>query len=202
MQKVLLPEVAVIDTALRTGFANAILGHALASEADFRPATVSEKLPRIDLTARIALHCKTGLGPHDEEFRSLMMSRFAELCSLSGTTPFDVKNLEIELVAHRDGHFYRRHIDTQTGGNGGFAKSPRLLSCVLYLSREPQAFSGGDIRVFALLGEGERRISPRHNRLIAFSSIAPHEVTPISVPRDAFADARFSVNCWFHRVWE
>ena len=109
--------------------------------------------------------------------------------------------MEIELAAHRDGHFYKTHIDTSVDPAGGFAKSPRMLSCALYFNRLPQHFTGGEIRFRPIVGDGEKLLAPAHNRMVAFASFVPHEVLPTHVPGDCFADARFSVNCWFHRDW-
>jgi SM-20-related protein len=43
-------------------------------------------------------------------------------------------------------------------------------------------------------------VEPEHNRLVAFPAFVPHEVVPISCPGNAFADRRFSINCWLHRA--
>jgi hypothetical protein len=110
---------------------------------------------------------------------------------------FDVHKVELELVAHGDGAFYKRHIDTQTGGD---AKSQRVLSGVYYFNRRPKAFSGGALRLYAI-GDDERfiDIEPTRNSLLVFPSWAPHEVMPVSCPSGAFIDSRFAVNCWMHR---
>jgi len=201
MVRTLFPALAVVDEVLPAPLADAILAHAIASEAEFRPSTVSESSPRVDRAARISLICRTGLGPLKGELRAVLQERFGEFCALAGMAPFATSATEIELAAHRDGHFYRTHIDTSVDPSGGFAKSPRMLSCVLYFNRLPQRFTGGEIRFRPIVGEGDKVLAPAHNRMVAFASFVPHEVLPTHVPGDAFGDARFSVNCWFHRDW-
>jgi Rps23 Pro-64 3,4-dihydroxylase Tpa1-like proline 4-hydroxylase len=42
-------------------------------------------------------------------------------------------------------------------------------------------------------------IEPRHDRLVAFPSIAPHEIEPVDLPCNGFVDARFALVGWLHR---
>ena len=112
-------------------------------------------------------------------------------------TAFEVSQVELELMAHGDGAFYKRHLDTQTGGD---ARSRRLVSGVYYFNHRPKAFSGGALRLYAI-GDDDRFIviEPVHNSLLVFPSWAPHEVMPVSCPSKAFVDSRFAVNCWLRR---
>lgn len=202
MSRQLLPKIAIIDDALPAPLADGILAHAIASEADFKPSTVSRKSAPINPDVRMSLRCKTGLGEYEDSFRAAMANRFEELCRLSGTAPFEPDKLETELVAHRDGHFFKCHIDTQTDHSAKMRKSWRLLSSAYYLHRRPRAFTGGDIRFTVIIGDAEQQVGVEHNRLVAFPSFTPHEVLETHLPGDDFADARFSVNCWFVRNWE
>ena len=131
-------------------------------------------------------------------FRPLLKARLLELAPTLiaelRLTPFEVSKVELELVAHGDGAFYKRHIDTATARD---AAHLRVLSGVYYLHREPRAFSGGALRLYAI-GNNARfvDIEPVCNALLVFPAWAPHEVLPVSVPSGRFADARFAINCW------
>lgn len=91
-------------------------------------------------------------------------------------------------------------MDTTTGVNRMLTPADRVLSLVYYLHREPKVFGGGNLVMHALMGEEQRVITPRHDRLVAFPSIAQHQVEPISLPGDNFADARFPLVCWLGRT--
>jgi hypothetical protein len=83
----------------------------------------------------------------------------------------------------------------------------RRLSVVLYLHRHPRPFAGGGLVVFDHAGdpaerrraEGFRTFEPADNRLVAFPSLAFHQVRAVRCPGGAWADGRFTVNGW---VWE
>ncbi len=53
--------------------------------------------------------------------------------------------------------------------------------------------------IHALAGDERQVIAPQHDRLVVFPSIAPHEITPVDLPGNAFADARFTIVSWLHR---
>lgn len=202
MLEVLPSHVGIVDGVLPVALAEALLDYAIASELDFRPATVGHYREEHAVAAeqRNALRCKTGLGPLDSAFRAAMLANFDDLLARTGVAAFTPDDLEIELVAHRDGCFFGEHIDTYTGSPDRCGSFIRVLSSVVYLFREPKRFSGGEISFRSLAGDEEWQAEPQHNRLVAFASFDPHEVLPVSVPGDAFADARFSVNCWFARA--
>ncbi len=106
---------------------------------------------------------------------------------------------ETELVAHGDGAFYKRHIDTRTASD---LNHLRVLSGVYYFHSLPKAFSGGALRFYAIGGTDENHvdIEPTRNSLLVFPSWAPHEVMPVSCPSQRFSDSRFAINCWVHRA--
>jgi Rps23 Pro-64 3,4-dihydroxylase Tpa1-like proline 4-hydroxylase len=74
-----------------------------------------------------------------------------------------------------------------------------VLSGVYYFHRRPRAFTGGELRLYAI-GDPDRfvDIEPTHNTLLVFPSWAPHEVRPVSCPTGQFMDSRFAINCWLH----
>jgi len=175
-----------------------LLDFALAHEADFAPTkTGRAKEGRIDPEMRVSTETRE-LGPFKAVLKSRVLALVPDLIDKLGATPLDSPKLELQLVAHNDGAFYKRHIDTQTGSD---RYGIRVLSGVYYFHAEPKAFSGGALRLYAIGGEGKRYfdIEPTHNSLLVFPSWAPHEVMPIGCPSKRFADSRFAVNCWVYR---
>ena len=74
-----------------------------------------------------------------------------------------------------------------------------MVSAVYYFHRQPRGFSGGQLAIYPIDAGDAATIEPMHDRLVVFPSFAPHEVLPVTVPGNAFADARFSINCWLRR---
>lgn len=135
----------------------------------------------------------------------LLHDRFAEILPAAvaalKVTPFACAQIELQLVAHGDGAFYREHIDIGVGSTP--ANRTRALTGVYYFHRQPKRFTGGELRLWALLPapDGTRAftdIPPDHDTLVLFPSWAPHEVRPVACPSGEFLDSRFAVNCWFH----
>ena len=195
----LLPA-CIIDDFLGSDHAGALLDFALAHESDFAPSAITSQGDNIVKTqTRRSLSYAGDLGDVIAPFAAAIAAASARLKAETGCAAFGGDLTDIDLVAHLDGHLFKRHVDTTTGLNRMLTPADRVLSLVYYLHREPKAFSGGNLVMHALMGEERRVITPRHNRLVAFPSIAPHQVEPISLPGDNFADARFSLVCWLGR---
>jgi SM-20-related protein len=115
--------------------------------------------------------------------------------------PFVLARMEVELAAHGDSAFFRRHIDAPAPDPTNPGKGLRMISGVYYFHGQPKGFSGGVLRLY---GEGPQApftdIAPTHNSLVAFPSWLPHEVMPVVCPSRRFADSRFAINCWFNGV--
>jgi Rps23 Pro-64 3,4-dihydroxylase Tpa1-like proline 4-hydroxylase len=196
----LLPA-AIIDDFLAPDDARALLDFALAQEADFSPSQITSAGDTIVKSqTRRSLSFGGDLGALIAPFTAAVAQASERLRAETGCAAFGGNLSDLDLVAHLDGHLFKRHVDTTTGLNRMLTPADRVLSVVYYLHREPRAFSGGDLVMHALMGDEQRVITPRHNRLVAFPSIAPHEVRPISLPGDNFADARFSLVCWLGRA--
>lgn len=192
----------IIDEFLSDDLHAALLRHALTSEASFLPSAVSnDRHPegQIDSDFRRSWRCSTGLGKLKSAFRDVIASKLMPKVECLGIPPFAPSGLEIELVAHRNGSFLRRHIDTATQSARDSLTSDRIVTGVYYFHESPKQFSGGELAL-APLGLGEPKlVEPRDNRLVAFASFVPHEVMPVVCPVDTFAHARFAVNIWVHR---
>ena len=125
--------------------------------------------------------------------------KWPDLVAKLGATPVEAPTLELQLVAHNEGAFYKRHIDTQTASERNYV---RVLSAVYYFHATPKMFSGGALRLYAIgdpQGQTFIDVEPAHNTLLVFPSWAPHEVMPVNCPSGRFADSRFTINCWVHR---
>lgn len=173
-----------------------LLDYALLHQADFAPTRLGSN--QVNPAVRVSTGVRQ-LGPYREMLKSRILSIVPALTAELRATPFEAGMLELELVAHGDGAFYKRHIDTQTARYDEI-KAIRLLSGVYYFNAEPKAFSGGALRFYAI-GPGVDfvDIAPMRNSLLVFPAWAPHEVMPVSCPSKRFIDSRFAINCWVHR---
>jgi SM-20-related protein len=141
------------------------------------------------------------VGSYRKVLKAKILEFVPTLISRLHVSPFEASWLETELVAHGDGAFYKRHIDTQTGSHENM-KQIRVLSGVYYFYAEPKAFTGGALRLHAIGGKNSENfvdIEPVRNSLLVFPSWAPHEVMPMSCPSRRFIDSRFAINCWVYR---
>ena len=67
---------------------------------------------------------------------------------------------------------------------------------------------GGELRLFAFPGKNGADagappfvdVAPETDTFVAFPSWMRHEVLPVRVRSGAWADRRFAINCWIHRV--
>ncbi len=194
----LAPKVLILDNFLAPPLVAVLLDHAIASETHFRQAKVEGA--KLDPQFRVALDCGSLPGPLGKAFEAAIFDRLAEIWRGVGIPPFPVVRTELSLAAHRDRAYYRKHIDTFTHDARSAEPSDRIVSGVFYFHRQPKAFTGGELAIHSIMGtEVVQTIEPRSNRLVVFPSFVPHEVMPVCLPGDQFADARFSINCWLHR---
>jgi SM-20-related protein len=171
-----------------------LLDHALRHEADFAPTSLGRGT--VDPARRISASVRE-FGPFKPLFKSKMLGLLPDFIARLHATAVTDPKLEIELVAHGDGAFYKRHIDTQTAAD---LQSIRFLSAVYYFHAEPKAFTGGALRLYAVGSPAAEHvdIEPTCNSLVVFPSWIPHEVMPVQCPSKRFADSRFAINGWFH----
>jgi Rps23 Pro-64 3,4-dihydroxylase Tpa1-like proline 4-hydroxylase len=110
---------------------------------------------------------------------------------------------EFEISAYGDGGHFNLHIDLLEN-----LEHVRILSCVYYFAATPRRFSGGELRLYGLPSRSEAEnaeppfvdVVPETDTLVVFPSWMRHEVLTVRVPSDAWADRRFAINCWVHRV--
>ncbi|MEB3828532.1 2OG-Fe(II) oxygenase [Phormidium sp. CCY1219] len=140
----------------------------------------------------------------DEAFDQLIKNRirdaFPQVVQQLGLSLFEIAQIEGQITAHNDGHYYKVHND-----NGDTETATRIISYVYYFHREPQQYNGGALRLYdswklseTLYSQAESftDIQPRNNSIVFFLSSYCHEVMPVSCPSREFADSRFTFNGW------
>lgn len=175
----------------------ALLDWTLANAARFAPAELAGGV--VDPGARHALRLGD-LGPIEAAFAARLRAALPGWIEALRITPFEVSDLQLELVAHNHGAHFVLHSDTYTTEHG--ARGDRMVSAVYYFHREPKRFDGGCLRLHRLgakPGDPGIDIAPTQNSLLVFPAWGPHEVMEVSCPSEDFADSRFAVNCWFYR---
>lgn len=190
------PPHLVVDDFLSPDESDGLLEWTLHNRERFQAATVNGV---VEQKARVSLSLRD-LGPFAELFRTRALERSKEWISALNVTPFEPSRCELELVAHNHGSFFTLHGDTYH--TGLVAAEHRMLSAVFYFHRQPAGFFGGELRLHQLgakPGDAGRDVPPVCGRMVIFPSWWPHEVRPVYCGSAAFADSRFSVNCWIYR---
>jgi SM-20-related protein len=196
-----LPPYRCIRDFLTADEHNDLLEFSIANEARFKPTVILEGgVDVINPQQRVSVGLRD-LGPGKDLLRARMTALCPKLIAELRVRPFVPAKVELELVAHGEGAFFKRHIDTVTGA-GAMSKSTRIISAVYYFYSEPKAFGGGALRLYRF-GRLESAddfidIQPEQNALVAFPSWVAHEVLPITCSSGRFADARFALNFWAH----
>jgi 2-oxoglutarate-Fe(II)-dependent oxygenase superfamily protein len=181
----------VLEPALATADADALLDFAIASEAAYSDAgTISA-----DLTVRHGRHRKARvlnqLGPFAGWSRRVL-SRHCSAIALKVPKLEWIPESEEEIAASGDGGWFGRHND-----NGASPVAHRRFTLVVYLNRRPQRFSGGELLVYQSPGDAPAQlIAPRHNRGVIFPSGLFHEVLPVHLDGGRFSDCRFAMTAW------
>ena len=154
----------------------------------------------IDATRRVSRKLPS-LHDLNSELRAKLEDQLPFMFDRLANRPFIPSKIEVELVAHGDGAFFERHIDTVTHLH--HEGRSRRISAVYYFHVLPKAFSGGVLRIHSLAASGQQGtfvdIAPDYDTLIFFPSVFPHEVLPVKCPGQQFLDSRFAINFWIHK---
>jgi SM-20-related protein len=197
--RTVMPPYVVIGGFLEEDTVAGLLEFALGHEQSFEPTKVGRTGPEaIKPEIRVSLGMRD-LGPFKPILKSKMLTLVPDLVAKLKTPAVNTPQLELQLVAHGDGAFYKRHIDTHTVPD---RDSIRVLSGVYYFHTHPKAFTGGALRLYAIGDPAMATfvdIEPEHNTLLVFPSWIIHEVMPVSCPSHRFIDSRFAINCWIFR---
>ena len=177
--------------------------YVLSRESEFQQSMVG-KVERYDPAIRVSSLLRE-LGAFTAVIEQRVLALVPGLIKQLGLTPFTPSGVQIEIAAHGDGAFYRRHIDLFTDTNRNEA-ADRLISLVYYFHSEPKSFSGGALRLYPIPGVASRPdepsidVVPEQDLAVAFSSWVPHEILPVSCPSGQFSASRFAINCWVLRA--
>ena len=179
-----------------------LLQFAQSNEHLFEDATVLRKEGlRVDRTHRVSKKLRN-LGVLESELKGKLEGLLPVMFDRLGNKPFIPSKIEVEFVAHGDGAFFVRHVDTVTYHRDHVGHG-RVFSAVYYFNALPKAFSGGVLRLHSLSAAGRAGsfvdIAPDRDTLVFFPSFFPHEVLPVKCPSGQFLDSRFAINFWVHR---
>lgn len=193
------PPHMVVKDAFGADMVERLLAFAMACEATFSDTRIG-KQGQVEKAIRSSRVC-THFGPLQHDLEQQFIGRMAAAVAALGLSAFALHTLTLELAAHGDGDFYRRHIDTFVGT--GRPDSDRVLTGVYYFHAQPKAFDGGVLRLFSILPPEEGGtyvdIEPLNDSLLLFPAWVPHEVRPVFCPGGGFAQSRFAINCWYKR---
>ncbi|MCT7957749.1 2OG-Fe(II) oxygenase [Laspinema palackyanum] len=142
-----------------------------------------------------------------QEFGDLIKERIKQVLPQVkehlGILPFEITEIEAQITAHNDGHFYKTHND-----NGDSVTATRTISYIYYFHREPKPFTGGQLRMYDTLklsdtlysmAESYTDIPPTNNSIVFFASGCFHEVRAVNCPSKNFPDSRFTLNGWIRK---
>jgi hypothetical protein len=182
---------------LPSSIAKSLLDEAIGLRERFAPASTIG--PRTD--ERRSLICR----PPDEMLAPLIREVTPRLTSIVGRLGLENRpftGAECQLIASGHGDFYKSHTD-----NNRSERSPRKMTFVYYLHRQPAGFTGGELRLYddqpnenpLELASSFQTVQPTHNSIVFFNPSTVHEVMPIAVPSQQFQDSRFAINGWLLR---
>ena len=181
-----------------------LLDYVAARQNDFKPSVVRNRKSgqrRVDTSRRDCLMLGD-LGPFAARIKTVMDESSDVVLKGLHLAEFAVEPRQFEICTYGDGGHFDAHIDTAET-----LDRVRVVSCVYYFAASPRRFSGGELRLFGFptgLADGRPApfvdIIPETDTLVAFPSWLSHEVLPVRVPTGVWADRRFTINCWIHRV--
>jgi len=195
----------VFRNVLGTDIVAELLQHVARHEADFKAAVIRSRRSgerRVDPRQRDCLFLGD-LGPFKPMIDSFIRGAIPKMLAELQLGEAAAEPREFEICAYGDGGHFGAHVDTNE-----LTDRVRVISCVYYFAVSPRRFSGGELRLHGLpvrSAEGATAapvavdIAPETDTLVAFPSWMRHEVLPVRVPSGAWADRRFSINCWVLR---
>jgi Rps23 Pro-64 3,4-dihydroxylase Tpa1-like proline 4-hydroxylase len=188
-------------------YVEALLGYVADRQDDFQPAHMHNRKTGhsfVDLKVRDCLIFKD-LGAFKNPIKSFIVAISGQVLEALHLIELNVEPKEFEIIAYGDGGHIADHVDLRTG-----TERVRVLSCVYYFATTPRQFGGGELRLFgfpkrSVAGAEPPPLSfvdvePDTDTLIVFPSWLRHKVLPVRVPSGAWADRRFTINCWVNRV--
>ncbi|MCU0566131.1 MAG: 2OG-Fe(II) oxygenase [Oculatellaceae cyanobacterium Prado106] len=194
---VLTSEFVQIEQFLPPKTHQQLLDYVLQQEANF--VSTSTSTGELEYRQSTVLY---HFNPFDQLIRQRIQEVLPQVLAHLHLPPFTVEQIEAQLTAHNDGHYYRIHND-----NGSRDTATRELTYVYYFHRTPKPFSGGQLRLYDsqiqnnyyTKADSFQTVEPIDNSIVFFLSRYMHEVLAIACPSQAFADSRFTINGWVRR---
>ena len=197
----------VFRNVMGAEYVGALLDYVADRHEEFRPGSMQNRETGdsfVDPKVRDCLYLKD-LGVFKNPIKSLVAGISDRVLEALHLVEPEVKPREFEITAYGDGGHISDHIDVCTG-----AQSVRVVSCVYYFAATPRRFSGGELRLYGFPKRSAAGaeppplsfvdVQPDTDTLIVFPSWLRHKVLPVRVPSGAWADRRFTISCWIHRV--
>lgn len=193
---------------LGANYVAGLLNYVVDRQRDFQLGAMHDRLTRerfTDLTVRHSLYLRD-LGEFAGPIKAVVAGIADRAVRALNLSERRVEPQEFEITAYPDGGHIGAHIDTRAASD-----RVRILSCVYYFSATPRPFGGGELRLHgfpkptaaaeaAAAPSPYVDIEPETDTLVIFPAWLSHEVQPIRVPSRAWADSRFTINCWIHRA--
>ena len=195
-----VPRHLVLRNFLSAEMTEALLAFAVSSQSKFEPTTIGKGKGEVNLAVRKSVAVRD-LGDLRQGIEERLRPLVPEFITSLGINDFELFSSELQLVAHNDGAFYHRHIDTFVGEGAVDQRRQRMISGVYYFYSEPKGFSGGELRIYPLAADATEfaDVESEHNTLVVFPSWVAHKVRPVRCPSGRFIDSRFAINCWLYR---
>ena len=190
----------VCDRFLGRPFAAQVCSFAVANRSDFLPAVVTRHgvARECDPGTRRCLTFEGSLGTLGAAFLDAVR-QLDPMARLGVEAPAD-PHLDLSLSAYDDGAFFAPHSDVVTGANRRFIGYDRLVTVTYYAHVPTARIQGGALILHPMVPSAQpAAIAPLNDRLVAFPSYAPHEVSRVSLKQASFAHARFALTYWLGR---
>jgi Rps23 Pro-64 3,4-dihydroxylase Tpa1-like proline 4-hydroxylase len=192
------PQYMVIDDFLGYYEHRDMLAHAMQLQDKFGAGTTVDGVVNSRQNLAILDFCEHA---HSTLLVNRLLTWFPLMVSTLGIVPFPIREVESQLTANNDGHYYRAHLDADAQ-----TLQHRVLTCVYYFSKQPAQFNGGALRIYDKQISGGQvsqaqtyqEVEPVSNRMVVFPSNSYHELMPIRCPSRKFEDSRFAVTNW---IW-
>jgi Rps23 Pro-64 3,4-dihydroxylase Tpa1-like proline 4-hydroxylase len=192
----------VLDEFLSPQELDELIRYTLQHEQEFRNSEVVS--PSGEMGVRDYSHRRSRVlmesGSHEEVILNRIQLVLPHVLEQLGMEAFSITRTEVQITASNDGDFFRAHRD-----DAQELIASRRLTFVYFFHREPQRFTGGELRLHDSLQNdkhsgtgGYETIVPQQNQIVFFPCSTLHEITPVRCASGAFADSRFTVNGWLH----
>jgi SM-20-related protein len=177
----------------------ALLRYVEKRSKEFKPSRVIDDRKRMSVRSKARESSSLNdLGDFKEIFREQVVSDLPTVLEQLQIPSFPISEIECQITAHNNGHYYERHLDS------GSTLNSRIVTFVYYFYNEPRSFKGGALRFYKGILENEVYrcgnpsidLDPVNNTMVYFPSACFHEVLPVDCSSGKFKDSRFAVNGW------